>query len=65
MDEPLAALDAQRKAEVLPYLEQLQRLEPDSVRTRSALARIQPADAQSARERMADVPDPPDSPAED
>ena len=25
MDEPLAALDAQRKAEVLPYLEQLQR----------------------------------------
>jgi molybdate transport system ATP-binding protein len=25
MDEPLAALDAQRKAEILPYLERLHR----------------------------------------
>ena len=59
------ALHEDRRLAARGYLEQLQRLEPDSVRTRSALARIQPADVQSARERMADVPDPPDSSAED
>ena len=41
------------------YVEQLQRIEPDSERTRRAVARIQPADATAAQERMADIPDPP------
>ena len=49
-----------RRLAARSYVTQLQRLEPDSERTRRAVSRIQPADAVAARERLADVPEPED-----
>jgi Flp pilus assembly protein TadD len=53
------ALHENRRLAARGYLEQLQRLEPDSLRTRRALARVQPTDAYEATQRLADIPEPP------
>ena len=53
------ALYDDRRLAARGYLEQLQQLEPDNVSTRSALARLQPRDAIDARDRLADLPEPP------